>query len=240
MERNRIFWLFFFLEICIQGNGFESCEKIDCISSLKQSDCPLNEVLVAGETIGGCCPGCIGGGKLCKNCKTDEDCAPGLKCLINTMQKVCSFDQESCHHLAHIRDDPKIKWTPDCNSDGTYIEKQCRGDMVTGRCYCFNEKGKQIFGWDWRQNAENMTCSCSKRRFELEQQGIYTTFHCQQNGNYENLQCDLGVCFCVDPMTGILQPGTVVVPENLWTMLPCCKLIYSKYMLQKLFSIYVY
>lgn len=66
--------------------------------------------------------------------------------------------------------------------------------------------------------------ACSRRRSRLEQSGrLDVTLHCQRNGNYEELQCDLGVCWCAEPKTGALKIGTAVVHESLWNLLPCCK-----------------
>lgn len=199
--------------------GFD-CDKIDCTSSLTQSDCAKGEVLVANSVLD-CCPGCDGDGiKICDECKTDEDCAVGLYCESATR---CAFDKKSCYHLAHMNPKTELLWKPECYPTGAYKEKQCRGDKTFGRCFCFSETGKKVFGWDWRYNEEEMTCACSRHRSKLEASGRISTLHCQQNGNYEALQCDSGVCFCVETKTGRLQAGTKVLPDNLWTKLPCCK-----------------
>ena len=39
------------------------------------------------------------------------------------------------------------------------------------------------------------------------------------NGNYESLQCDNGLCWCVDSMTS--KPNSNTVHENLFQYLPC-------------------
>lgn len=49
----------------------------------------------------------------------------------------------------------------------------------------------------------------------------YSTLHCDSKGNFEELQCDVGLCWCVEPKTGkLLSP---MVPEQAMTKLPCCK-----------------
>lgn len=141
-----------------------------------------------------------------------------------------------------------VGWIPKCNLDGTYAAKQCRGDRLSGRCFCYSEDGKRIFGWDWYRNTERMTCgkdtpatvyteiqslrsachsflpACSRRRDKLEKEGRFdVTLHCTQNGNYEELQCDSGLCWCADELTGSVQLGTTVVHESLWELLPCCE-----------------
>ncbi|XP_063702893.1 uncharacterized protein LOC134832705 [Culicoides brevitarsis] len=196
------------------ANSNESdCE---CLSSIKQSDCGIGEVLVTKN----CCPVCDGtGNKVCSKCSKNKDCAKGLYC--DEKSKICSFDKNSCYYLAHINPDVPLQWKPDCAPNGDFAAKQCRGDKVSGRCFCFSEKGERIFGWDWRFNEDEMTCACSRHRSKLEASGRISTLHCQQNGNYEELQCDGGACFCVDTKTGQLLAGTKVLPDNLWTKLPC-------------------
>lgn len=200
--------------------GFdENCDQIECISSITQSDCAKGDVLVSDLL--GCCPSCESSGtKVCKKCKTDEECAIGLYCEDGYR---CAFDKRSCYYLAHMNPKEELHWKPECEANGFFKAKQCRGDKVSGRCFCFSETGQKIFGWDWRFNEEEMTCTCSRHRFNLEAKGIISTLHCQQNGNYEELQCDAGVCFCVETKTGQLQAGTKVLPDSLWTKLPCCK-----------------
>uniref|UniRef100_A0A336MII2 CSON000315 protein n=1 Tax=Culicoides sonorensis TaxID=179676 RepID=A0A336MII2_CULSO len=202
----------------------KNCDNtnIECLSSLTQSDCDENEVLVDQIDENGCvtCPYCDNSGlEICMKCNSDSECAHGLIC--DEKRKFCAFNASSCHHLAHMKKDPQLKWKPKCYANGMYKEKQCRGDKVSGRCFCFNEVGQKIFGWDWRYNEAEMTCACSRHRSKLEANNHLSTLHCQQNGNYEELQCDSGVCFCVEPKTGQLQLGTKVLPDNLWTKLPC-------------------
>lgn len=199
--------------------GFDdNCDKIECISSITQADCPEGSVLV--PDLFGCCPRCDDTGlKVCEKCKIDEDCAIGLVC----QGKKCGFDKSSCRYLAHMNLDGDFFWKPECEITGAYKAKQCRGDKVSGRCFCFSETGKKIFGYDLRSKEDDMTCACSRHRFKLEAEGHISTLHCQQNGNYEELQCEAGVCFCVEPKTGHLQAGTKVLPDTLWTQLPCCK-----------------
>lgn len=65
---------------------------------------------------------------------------------------------------------------------------------------------------------------CSRRRAKLEQEGrTVVTLHCTQNGNFEELQCDSGLCWCADEYSGNPLVGTTVVQESLWTLLPCCE-----------------
>lgn len=106
-----------------------------------------------------------------------------------------------------------------CLPDGRYAPVQCKGNLFTGRCFCSDDKGKRIFGQMWRDQAEEMTCACSRRRAELEAEGRVVTLHCTANGDYEPLQCDDGMCWCAQPMTG--QPTVSPIPEEDITRLPC-------------------
>lgn len=68
-----------------------------------------------------------------------------------------------------------------------------------------------------------MTCACSRQRHKAEAAGrLDVTLHCQPNGNFEELQCDAGICWCADASVGHILKGTVAVPDSLWTYLPCC------------------
>ncbi|PZC84333.1 hypothetical protein B5X24_HaOG205528 [Helicoverpa armigera] len=106
-----------------------------------------------------------------------------------------------------------------CLPDGRYAPVQCKGNLFTGRCFCSDENGKRIFGQMWRDEADEMTCACSRRRAELEAQGKVSTLHCTESGDYEPLQCDGGMCWCAQPKTG--QPTVTPIPEEDMTRLPC-------------------
>lgn len=190
-----------------------------CVSSLSQADCQLGEVLTFDDQNN--CPSCQGGTGVCNDCTT-ESCAPGLRCerIPDSNQSWCGFDKSSCFHLLHMQN---LAWTPSCRPDGSYAAKQCRGDKVSGRCFCFSSQGERIFGWDWRKNEDDMNCACSRRKAQLEQAGKQlVTLHCSQNGNFEELQCMEGICWCSDP-EGMLQVDTIVLPKNMMEFLPCCK-----------------
>lgn len=57
---------------------------------------------------------------------------------------------------------------------------------------------------------------------DLQEQGQKdVTLHCNEQGNYEELQCDNGMCWCAEERTG--TPISRILPENMMTMLPCCE-----------------
>lgn len=95
---------------------------------------------------------------------------------------------------------------------------------MTFRCFCFGEAGERIYGWNWWRVADEMTCACSRQRHKAEAAGrLDVTLHCLPSGNFEPLQCDMGICWCADESDGQIMEKTFAVPESLWTYLPCCK-----------------
>lgn len=196
-----------------------------CITSITQADCKNNDVLVSNQ---GNCPRCETGAQQCEACVHHTDCAPGLKCeLLDQNERWCVYDKSTCHHLIHLPAHIKSNWIPKCEPNGHFAVKQCRGDKVSGRCFCFDDAGNKIFGWDWHANEHKMTCACSRYRARLEAAGRQdVTLHCSQNGNFEELQCDRDICWCAEPDTGALVQGTIMVPATMWQALPCCKLLF--------------
>ena len=63
--------------------------------------------------------------------------------------------------------------------------------------------------------------ACSYRVNKLKKERKDVSLHCTADGNYEELQCDNGLCWCAEPLTG--QPTQRVYPESLIFYLPCCK-----------------
>ncbi|XP_008216867.2 thyroglobulin [Nasonia vitripennis] len=147
-----------------------------------------------------------------KNC---DKCLPGLIC---NEAKICAIAYGTCESHQWLNN----IWKPSCEKDGTYSAVQCKGEYSNGRCFCFSPDGHRIFGWSWWNSAKNMTCACSRRQYEIKKQTLKredVSLHCTQNGNYEELQCDNGLCWCVEPLTG--RPTQRAYPESLMTYLPC-------------------
>ncbi|KAG7296222.1 hypothetical protein JYU34_021332 [Plutella xylostella] len=157
---------------------------------------------------------------VCVTDLTDEDCGAGYKMMPNSNIFNCC---PRC--VLDTEPDPETPCpaTANCLPDGTYAPVQCKGDNFLGRCFCTNAEGKRIFGQMWRNDADKMTCACSRKRADLEAAGrTDVTLHCTAQGDYEPLQCDDGVCWCAEPSTG--QPTVAPVAEADMTRLPC----YSK------------
>ncbi|CAG9804770.1 unnamed protein product [Chironomus riparius] len=201
---------------------YRLCQKINnCSKNLQPQDCPSGRYLDVNMGSGKCCHGCKSGYEWgssgCSRTVSRRFCAPGLVC---DQDSYCILKRNSCLHTMHL--DNMIGWKPSCEIDGSYSAKQCRGDNRTGRCFCYSETGEKIFGWDWWKDSDKMSCACSRQRFYAEMNGrIDVTLHCLDNGNYERLQCDSGICWCADEITGYIEIETVAVPDSLWTFLPC-------------------
>lgn len=186
-----------------------------CFSTITQRDCQTGEVLVETQGLAGVCPGCVGGEGY--NARCNGACAPGLLCP----GARCVYDGSTCWFTLHLEND--ITVLPACDTDGKFSAVQCRGDQITGRCFCFSEEGERIFGWDWWQKSNQMTCACSRWRHKLEKERYSGAFlRCAQNGNYEELQCTTKLCWCADPLTGQQVNGSRIVPREWWHTLECC------------------
>lgn len=128
------------------------------------------------------------------------------------------------------------EWKPSCTDTGVFHRLQLRESRniqySPNYMWCAAPNGDRLFGADRPQHGEEqgMSCSCSRKRWELEQEkGGEEEFHvparddvslhCDHIGNFEELQCDNGNCWCVLPQTG--KAVSTVVPESLVELLPC-------------------
>ncbi|KAK0157205.1 hypothetical protein PV327_011336, partial [Microctonus hyperodae] len=140
-------------------------------------------------------------------------CLPGLFC---NAAEICVRNLTSCSSYKWTNS----LWKPSCDDDDSWSAKQCKGETSNGKCFCYNSKGSRIFGWAWWKDSKNMTCACSRRRDELKGIRDDVSLHCSENGNYEELQCDNGLCWCVESKTG--KPTQRIYPESVMNYLPCC------------------
>lgn len=135
--------------------------------------------------------------------------------LDNYLNDVVSSNYKS------YRDD--YRWQPVCTKEGNYDAKQCIGPRDKPRCVCVDPEGNRLFGLAFPEQEElynTMNCKCSRAAWERKQAGqTRVTLHCQENGNYEPLQCEDEWCYCVDPATGDLYGSRL--PESAMHMLPC-------------------
>ncbi len=122
-------------------------------------------------------------------------------------------------------------WPKSCRPDGFYRRTASKFSVFVEekakRKFCVDPLGNRIFGDD--KSAENeanqneMNCKCSRKSWELNQAANRrkndVTLHCQANGNFEELQCDQGRCWCVNPLSGHVVSR--VVHRDLFKYLSC-------------------
>eukprot|EP00092_Neocalanus_flemingeri_P017848 GFUD01019312.1.p1 GENE.GFUD01019312.1~~GFUD01019312.1.p1 ORF type:complete len:616 (-),score=163.54 GFUD01019312.1:35-1882(-) len=124
-------------------------------------------------------------------------------------------------------------WNPACDAAGLFSGVQFKVSSEEEGQYrwCSSPTGEQLFGKEQvTMEDSEMTCSCSQKRWELEQEKMINghtvvdarkdvSVHCKAAGSYETLQCDKGRCWCVEEKTGAAI--SIVVPETLIELLPC-------------------
>jgi len=106
-------------------------------------------------------------------------------------------------------------YIPQCQEDGSYSPKQCRGS--TGECWCVNENGDEVEGT--RQGPTATTeltcevvhltpCQIEAALPRIALLGVYIP-ECQEDGSYSPKQCrgSTGECWCVD-QNGVEIQGT--------------------------------
>ena len=121
-------------------------------------------------------------------------------------------------------------WSPQCEISGVYspVQHKLNPSQESPVRWCSDPRGGRIFGQEKVTMEESlMTCGCSRKRWELEQdKGMEgqegrrdVTLHCTETGDYDGLQCDKELCWCVNTISG--KPVSIVVAESLVTLLPC-------------------
>ncbi|KAK9886722.1 hypothetical protein WA026_017640 [Henosepilachna vigintioctopunctata] len=173
------------------------------------------------------------------SCANGTACEPYLTCGDD---EECVVDTTSCfkYYISlGARNVSSLLWTAECTADGFWAPKQCKGGP-SGRCFCYDKKGTRLFGSAFQDQSNNMTCACTRRKAELLDSSnpnprIFVSFHCDEMGNFEELQCDSGHCWCADPGTG--EPTSVIVPEKTMKFLKCFKKLKGSQYLRKCESI---
>ncbi|XP_074038296.1 uncharacterized protein [Leptinotarsa decemlineata] len=206
---------------------YYSVDKSTCIPTclpykpegyFKES-CPCPPGYVCGKR----CSGTIEDAEF--TCETKQECvaktgsirANCIDMCVNNTASCMAYHANTVDYLTTTFTAQKFK--PDCDIAGNWKPKQCKGGK-SGRCFCFDAMGKRLFGQASYDKSQDMTCACSRKRADLEAAGRYfVSFHCDSMGNYEPLQCDSGLCWCVKPKTG--QLTSPVVPEKAMPKLAC-------------------
>jgi len=153
----------------------------------------------------------------------------------------------TCHHVDYTlwsikqwgEDCSYQYWAPRCDTSGMYSAVQHKHSISQEKAayrWCSSPEGERIYGKElFNEEESQMTCACSLKKWELQQEKVWTdvvtdeeinikgrddvTLHCTELGNYEKLQCDNGLCWCVEERSGDVI--SMVVPENVVVVLPC-------------------
>eukprot|EP00095_Tigriopus_kingsejongensis_P010555 maker-scaffold421_size176100-snap-gene-0.25 protein:Tk10555 transcript:maker-scaffold421_size176100-snap-gene-0.25-mRNA-1 annotation:"hypothetical protein DAPPUDRAFT_300097" len=164
-------------------------------------------------------------------CQQQVDCIAGL-CQIGKpadakgcLAKALTYED----WLVAIEKDCKImEWEPRCNYYGSFEAVQSKTNVyhTVDRKFCSNPKGERIFGEAGSEvEFEDMNCACSRKYWELTQTIRDTigredvSLHCELNGDFEGIQCDMDRCWCVNPETGAAL--TKPLHLNMARALPC-------------------
>lgn len=180
-------------------------------TSSPSSDWPVIQVFQCG-------PGYV--------CQEDEE---GLhRCEVEKSYLDCAMDQATYQDWwdtqAESNTCTRYDWEKSCTPKGNYARIQAKFSKFTQqkaeRKFCVDPKGNRIFGAGSAEDEE-MNCRCSRKAWELqsEQTGDRITIHCQDNGNYEELQCDQERCWCVNSKSG--RVTSRVVHQDLKEYLSC-------------------
>ena len=149
----------------------------------------------------------------------------------------CQARPCTCHHMDYTlwsrhqwgEDCSYQLWAPQCSVSGLYGPVQYKVNPYQDNSHsrwCSSPAGQRIFGQEKVSLDQSlMTCSCSRKRWELEQETGErearrdVSLHCTEAGGWESLQCDKELCWCVNTVSGAAISN--VVPESLITLLPC-------------------
>ncbi|GAB6029477.1 hypothetical protein CHUAL_005231 [Chamberlinius hualienensis] len=217
------------------------CERVDCVPV---DDCTTG-VLVNGGGNCGCCPICVTYQELEESCESDnkdEDpeydkefigltykfetvCHPGMVCDKSGTKQCYLFirngniTNSECFHRQAVTDDDVWEVKPDCDFYGNFELKRNKG-RDTPRTFCVDEDGETIFG-RIPTGFVNTTCACSRlvNTLQMADNLLAGNVRCDELGDFTQLQCWKGVCFCVDPYTK--EMTTPAIPMSGISALPC-------------------
>jgi len=148
-----------------------------------------------------------------------SECMPQLIC--NAETKECSLPTgvldrltQECMYKKSLFRLGLFHWDPQCNPDGSYAPKQCKGEYgVDGICFCVDTEGRRIFGREWRALAENQTCGqlFIKLNFSIKSSLMLTWKSYLQHAVDKQVSLELQVnCpLSIVPTTGTTSPSNV-------------------------------
>ncbi|GIY42970.1 u56-Theraphotoxin-Sfo1a_1 [Caerostris extrusa] len=93
-----------------------------------------------------------------------------------------------------------MRLIPKCEDNGDYAGLQCFND--SNFCACWTKTGDPITP----PSTQLKSCNCLRAKYEGEKDNHIGSYvpQCGSDGSFDKKQChgSVGVCFCVDTMTG--------------------------------------
>lgn len=186
---------------CAGGSvcGPDVCAHVQC--ELVTEETCLRGRIIKNTGFCGCCDRCdhtlVNGHRCAVVITTIEDvpldfrCPDGYECdhVTLTCQEVTAVGKRqapslSCSDFARqlAQDGLPGGFVPQCQGDGTYSPRQCRGSV----CYCVDERGTTIKGYTSPiDEATNMGCECARDQHAYMQSGLIgKLFPCTDKGSY--------------------------------------------------------
>ncbi|KAI5643687.1 thyroglobulin type-1 repeat domain-containing protein [Phthorimaea operculella] len=169
-----------------------------------------------GSTVGRCADGLT--------CQPDDDGYSYCKRMESECHKA-QDEYDARHEKGQVG---ALEKRPNCDGKGKYGVFEC---VPTQTCFCQSEEGDRTFGEVLNLGAvteQNMHCGCSRLHAKIQKNirpGVaYPVIgpRCTSDGNFNPVQCINKDCYCVNPITGIINSNiTVNLDEKNITRLPC-------------------
>ncbi|XP_064643810.1 uncharacterized protein LOC135497812 [Lineus longissimus] len=179
------------------------CQRVRCMS-VEQDSCDGRVDPKGGFC--GCCPACIKQLDLKEGCLASKilgvpaniECGSGLYCHPekNTCEYDCKIRRQAV--LDRLENTDILGLEPmKCEEDGSYSAIQCKGSV----CLCVDDRGNGLHRGVGRWETDGMNCNCERDKDAHAKKyggALGKILRCKANGNYEDIQCEGSVCFCVD------------------------------------------
>ncbi|XP_071963975.1 papilin-like isoform X2 [Antedon mediterranea] len=129
---------------------------------------------------------------------------PNCEELVNINSKHCPQSRQNA-----LISQPYGVYIPQCTSDGDYVKVQCH----SGDCWCVNDNGEDIIGTKYPVKERRPICEvtitpsppelltlCQEQEKQARKTGLLGVFipSCLENGEFDEVQCHEGFCWCVD------------------------------------------
>ncbi|CAD5219044.1 unnamed protein product [Bursaphelenchus okinawaensis] len=154
----------------------------------------------------------------CKSeCKADSDCADAEKCCFSGCGLKCTshFNNNAVQVRTHKKHDNKYLFInlsqcplPSKERSSTVCSTECETDND-----CKGMKRCCVDGCSKKCTYPSKTTSCLHSAITSELFSTIILPECSIDGYFQPIQCNRNFCYCVNRVTGIAVPGTLV-PKN--------------------------